>query len=172
MTKQARKGETGRPRRRRAKRASGSAKLDSVARYRLALVREEDTAYGDLSLTHPEAVARFLQEQLNDRPQEVMAAVFLDTRNRLIAWQIAFVGTLNRAAAEPRAILQMALLTNAAGFVISHNHPSGDPSPSAEDLSFTRRLAEAGDVVGIRLVDHIILGSKDRWISLRQRGGW
>ncbi len=172
MTSQARERKTGKPTRKRARRASSSTKLDSVARYRLALVREEDTAYGDLSLSHPEAVARFLQEQLNDRPQEVMAAVYLDTRNRLIAWQIAYIGTLNRAACEPRGILQMALLTNAAGVVLSHNHPSGDPSPSVEDLTFTRRLAEAGDVVGIRLVDHIILGSKDRWISLRQRGGW
>lgn len=172
MTKQARRGETGKPSRKRAQRASSSAKLDSVARYRLALVREEDTAYGDLSLSHPEAVARFLQEQLNDRPQEVMAAVYLDTRNRLIAWQIAYAGTLNRAAVEPRAILQMALLTNAAGFVLSHNHPSGDPSPSVEDLTFTRRLADAGDVVGVRLVDHIILGSQGRWISLQRRGGW
>lgn len=147
-------------------------KAETVTRYRLALVREEETPYEDLSLDRPAAVARFLNEQLNDRPQEAMCAVYLDTRNQLIAWQIAYLGTLNRAAVEPRALLQMALLTNAAGIILAHNHPSGDPSPSVEDLAFTRRMAEAGDVIGIRLVDHLILGGGDRWVSLRQRGGW
>ena len=66
----------------------------------------------------------------------------------------------------------MALLTNAAGIILAHNHPSGDPSPSAEDLAFTRRMAEAGDLIGIRLVDHLILASEEKWVSLRQRGAW
>jgi DNA repair protein RadC len=73
--------------------------------------------------------------------------------------------------AEPRAILKQGLLRDAAGVVIFHTHPSGDPAPSAEDLAFTRRLSEAGEAVGIRLVDHLILGAGDRWVSLRQRGG-
>ena len=147
-----------------------AAKIETITRYRLALVREEDTLYEDVSLTHPKAVAEFLNGQLHDRPQEAMCAVYLDTRNRLIAWQIAYLGTLNRAAVEPRAFFQMALLTNAAGIILAHNHPSGDPSPSAEDLAFTRRMAEAGDVIGIRLVDHLILGGEAKWVSLRQRG--
>ena len=83
-----------------------------------------------------------------------------------------FRGTLGRAAGEPRAILKRALLFDAAGLILFHTHPSGDPSPSAEHLTFTRRIAEAGEVVGIRLVDHLILGSVARWVSLRQRGGW
>ena len=66
----------------------------------------------------------------------------------------------------------MALLTNAAGIILAHNHPSGDPSPSAEDLAFTRRMAEAGDLIGIRLVDHLILASEEKWVSLRQRDAW
>ena len=60
----------------------------------------------------------------------------------------------------------------AAGLVLFHTHPSGDPSPSAEDLAFTRRLAEAGEVVGVRLVDHLVLGATGAWVSLRERGGW
>ena len=99
-----------------------------------------------------------------------MCALYLDTRNRPLGWTVAHIGTINRAAVEPRSILVTGLDLNAAGFVIAHNHPSGDPSPSAEDLAFTRRMAEAGELVGIRLIDHIILGDDDRWISLRQRG--
>lgn len=144
----------------------------TITRYRVALVQEKEHPYGDLSLSHPAAVAKFLQGELADRPQEHMVAVYLDTRNRLIGWTIAFVGTINRAAVEPRVLFQTALCLNAAGLVVGHNHPSGDPSPSAEDLAFTRRISEAGELLGIRLVDHLILGSNSRWVSLRQRGGW
>lgn len=168
--------------RRKKVRPGGSAKgtgeqlplagLETITRYRLALVQEDESPYGDLSLSHPAAVADFLQKELRDRPQEHMVAVYLDTRNRLIGWTIAFIGTINRAAVEPRAIFQIALALNAAGLILGHNHPSGDASPSAEDLAFTRRVAEAGEVLGIRLVDHIILGSGKNWISLRKRGGW
>jgi DNA repair protein RadC len=81
-----------------------------------------------------------------------------------------FRGTLSRAAVEPREILKEGLLRGAAGILLFHTHPSGDPSPSADDLLFTRRLAEAGEVVGVRLVDHMILGGGGRWVSLHQRG--
>ena len=93
--------------------------MQTFTRYRLALVREEDAPYKDLTLSRPAAVAKFLNKQLKDRPQEAMCAVCLDTRNRLIGWQIAYLGTLNRAAVEPRAIFQMALFTNATGAIIA-----------------------------------------------------
>jgi len=168
MTKQDPNGQT----QQQLKLAQQATELETVTRYRLALVREDETPYGDLSLSNPAAVARFVNEVLADRPQEHMIAVYLNTRNRLIGWTIAYIGTLNRAAVEPRTLFQIALNLNAAGFVLAHNHPSGDPSPSAEDLAFTRRIAEAGDLLGIRLVDHIILGDQSRWVSLRQRGAW
>jgi DNA repair protein RadC len=123
-------------------------------------------------MTHPEVVARYLFLRFGVRDQEIMGALYLDTRNRLMAESETFRGTLNRAAVEPGALLKTGLLHGAAGLVVFHTHPSGDPSPSAEDLAFTRRLAEAGRTVGIRLVDHLILGSGERWISLRQRGAW
>ena len=123
-------------------------------------------------LSRPAAVARYLQLRYTRGGQEVMGALYLDTRNRLLSERELFRGTLNRAAVEPRAILKHGLLRDAAGLVLFHTHPSGDPSPSAEDLAFTRRLAEAGGVVGIRLGDHLILGRGRRWVSLRQRGAW
>lgn len=123
-------------------------------------------------LAHPEAAARYLALRYGLPDQEVMGALFLDTRNRLLAESEVYRGTLNRAAVEPRGLLKEALLRGAAGLVLFHTHPSGDPSPSAEDLAFTRRLADAGEVVGVRLVDHLILGSAGRWVSLRQRGAW
>jgi len=123
-------------------------------------------------MSNPGAVARYLALQFAAPGQEVMGALFLDTRNRLIGEREIYRGTLNRAAVEPRAVLKEGLLHDAAGFVLFHTHPSGDPSPSAEDLAFTRRIAQSGELLGVRLVDHLIIGVGDTWVSLRQRGGW
>jgi DNA repair protein RadC len=123
-------------------------------------------------LAHPAAVASYLALRYGVRDQEVMGALYLDTRNRLLAERELYRGTLNRAAVEPRQVLKEGLLFGAAGCLLFHTHPSGDPSPSAEDLAFTRRMAEAGEVIGIRLVDHLILGAVGRWTSLRERGAW
>jgi DNA repair protein RadC len=123
-------------------------------------------------LSHPAAVSRYLLLRYGERDQEVMGALYLDTRHRLLGERELFRGTLDRAAVEPRAILKQALLVSAAGVLLFHTHPSGDPSPSAEDLAFTRRLADAGELLGIRLVDHLILGGQERWVSLRANGGW
>jgi DNA repair protein RadC len=125
-----------------------------------------------LSMSRPQAAARYLALRYGRPDQEVMGALYLDTRHRLIAESEIFRGTINRAAVEPRAILKEGLLRGATGFLLFHTHPSGDPSPSAEDVAFTRRLAEAGEIVGISLVDHLILGGASRWISLRERGAW
>jgi DNA repair protein RadC len=115
-------------------------------------------------------IARYLVLRYAVRDQEVMGALFLDARHRLLAESEIFKGTLVRAATEPRPILCAALSVGAAGLALFHTHPSGDPSPSPEDIRFTRRLEEAGAIVGVNLVDHLILGSTSRWVSLRNRG--
>jgi len=123
-------------------------------------------------LAHPAAAVSYLSLRYAVRDQEVMGALYLDVRNRLLADRELFRGALSRAAVEPRQILREGLLLGAAGLILFHTHPSGDPSPSAEDLAFTRRLAEAGEAVGVRLVDHLVLGGVGRWTSLRERGAW
>lgn len=121
-------------------------------------------------MTHAAAVARYLLLRYGIPDQEVMGVIHLDTRNRHLADQVLFRGSLSRAAVEPRQILKSALLRSAASIVLFHTHPSGDPSPSPEDLAFTRRLAEAGEAVGVRLVDHLVIGALGRWLSLKERG--
>lgn len=123
-------------------------------------------------LDRPGVVADYLRLNYGHRDHEVMGALYLDRRQRLLCDREIFRGTQTRAAVEPRAILKEALVRSAASFVLFHNHPSGDPSPSVEDIEFTRRMAEAGDVVGVLLVDHIILGAGESWVSLRRRGAW
>lgn len=123
-------------------------------------------------LSRPAEVARYLALRYSAVDQEIMGAVFLDSRNRMSGEREIFRGTLARAAVEPRPILKEALIRDAAGVLLFHTHPSGDPSPSHEDLVFTRRMADSARVVGVRLVDHLILGCSGRWVSLRERGAW
>jgi DNA repair protein RadC len=123
-------------------------------------------------LRAPAEVARFLALRYQRRDQEIMGALFLDGRHRLMGEREVFRGTIDRAAVEPRQILKECLLRDASGVVLFHTHPSGDPSPSAEDILFTRRMAAAGELVGVRLIDHLVLGNSGRWVSLRQQAPW
>jgi DNA repair protein RadC len=88
------------------------------------------------------------------------------------AYAEIFRGTLYRAEVEPREILKECLLRGAAGVVIFHSHPSVDPTPSAADVQFTRRMAYAAALVGVDLVDHLVLGAIGRWVSLKAQGAW
>ncbi|MCP4660164.1 MAG: JAB domain-containing protein [bacterium] len=123
-------------------------------------------------LNRPELVANYLAMRYVGQDQEVMGALYLDVRNRLIADVDIYRGTLSRAAVEPRVILKEALQRSAAGFILFHTHPSGDPTPSTEDLAFTKRVAKAAEQVGVRMIDHLILGGSDRWVSLQRRSAW
>jgi DNA repair protein RadC len=123
-------------------------------------------------LSRPVDVARYLALRYNTCDQEVMGALFLDARNRLLGEREMFRGTSSRIAVEPRELLRECLQRGAAAIYLFHTHPSGDPSPSAEDLLFTRRMAEAAEIVGLRLADHVVLGSRGRWVSLREKGAW
>ncbi len=127
-----------------------------------------EVANGNL-LERPEAVAAYLTFRYARSDQEVMGALFCNARRRLIAEREIYRGTLSRAAVEPRTILKTALLLESRGFILFHTHPSGDPSPSDADLSFTQRMAEASAFLGVRLLDHLILGG-GRWVSLLRQG--
>jgi len=123
-------------------------------------------------LQRTDAVADYLALRYGSCDQEVMGALFLDVRSRLIADVDLYRGTLSRSAVEPRLIFKEALEHSASAVIVFHTHPSGDPAPSAEDLVFTRRLADVGKLVGVRLADHLILGGAGRWVSLQRRGAW
>jgi DNA repair protein RadC len=117
----------------------------------------------------PDGVADYFALNLRDRPQEVFAAAFLDTRHRILAFEELFFGTLDGASVHPREVVRRALHHRAAAIIVAHNHPSGSPDPSAADIAVTRRLREALALVDIRLLDHFIVG-EGRPLSLAAPG--
>ena len=146
-----------------------AARPAGIARYRLDLVREDVALYeGDpVALNRPASVAQFLWHRVFERePREVMVVLFLDGRSRATGYTVAYQGGISRATAEPRGVYAPALLANAVSIVVAHNHPSSDLTPSGEDLVFTRRLADAGEILGIKLTDSLILGEGGRFRSV------
>ena len=105
---------------------------------------------------------------LQDETKEYFIALHLDGKNRIICVDIVSTGSLNQSIVHPRETFKTALLSSAAAIILMHNHPTGDPSPSQEDLEVTRRLREAGDLIGIKVLDHIIIGST--YYSFVERG--
>lgn len=117
----------------------------------------------------PESIARPLIARYSHHVQERLGAIYLDSKNRVLREREIYVGTLNSTTVSTRDVLRYALEDHAASIIIFHNHPSGDPAPSAEDLLFTRRMVEAGRLMGVEVLDHLILGA-NRFVSLKQRG--
>jgi len=106
---------------------------------------------------------------LEEEPREVLISVYLDNKHRVLSIEEVSRGTLTQSPFEPRAILQGALLTNAAALILVHNHPSGDPKPSTEDISVTKSLKQFTDLLPVRLLDHVIIGRKS-YVSLGDKG--
>ena len=122
-----------------------------------------------LSFHSPEAIAGYYMEEMRHREQEELRAMFFNTKQVLIKELLVSRGTVNASLATPREIFIEALRYRAVSLILVHNHPSGGPSPSREDVAFTKRVRLAGEVVGIALLDHIIIGD-NAFMSLKERG--
>lgn len=116
----------------------------------------------------PEQAANLLMPELAYAEQEHVKVVLVDTRNYVIATPTIYKGSLNSASVRVGEVFREAIRRNAAALIVAHNHPSGDPSPSPEDITLTRSLVEAGRLLGIDVLDHIVIGHR-RWVSLKER---
>lgn len=117
----------------------------------------------------PKAVADYVMEDFRFLQQERFAAAYLSTKNQLLCVKTLTVGTINASLAKPREVFRYALRYNAASVILIHNHPSGNPEPSNEDIGVTRKIAEAGEKMEIPVLDHIIIGD-GTYVSLCERG--
>lgn len=122
-----------------------------------------------LILNSPESIADYYMESMRHLEQEQVAVAMFNTKNMLLKDVILSKGTVNASLVSPREVFLEALRYHAVYIVLIHNHPSGDPTPSGDDLMLTQRLKEAGLLIGIELIDHIIIGD-NRYISLKERG--
>jgi len=136
----------------------------AVPVYRLQLVQDGTAEMS--ALCGPADVARYLKD-IAAADREHIVALFLDAKNRPIGRHLVGVGTVNAAPAGPGDVFKAALLANAVSLILIHNHPSGDLTPSKEDDDLTRRIARAGALLGIRLVDHVILAPDGNYFSYK-----
>jgi DNA repair protein RadC len=117
----------------------------------------------------PADVAQLMQIEMAHLDQEHLRVVCLDTKNRVQKVQTVYIGSLNTSAVRVGEVFKEALRLNSAGIIVVHNHPSGDPTPSPEDVAVTRQIVEAGALLDVDTLDHLIIG-QGRWVSLRERG--
>lgn len=121
------------------------------------------------SIRSPKDVADYIMEDLRHLKQEHFIALLLDTKNNIIAKETISIGTLNSSIIHPREVYKPAIKKSVSAIIVAHNHPSGDPTPSREDIEVTKRLKEAGDILGIELLDHVIIGDS-KYLSLKDKG--
>ncbi|MGE5632198.1 MAG: RadC family protein [Caulobacteraceae bacterium] len=121
------------------------------------------------TIKSPSDIFHLLSSEMQWLDREVFRAVYLNVKNMVLATPVIAIGILDSCVVHPREVFKGAITRSAASIIVCHNHPSGDPTPSQNDLSLTNRLKEAGEVLGIRVLDHVIIGD-GRYISLKERG--
>lgn len=140
-----------------------------LPRYKVALVREGFAYTRMKTINGPEDVHGIIAAEYSDAVVETAMMLALDTKNKVIGIFEISRGSLNASIIHPRDIFQRAILVNAASVILVHNHPSGDPTPSPEDVALTKRLVEAGRVMDITVLDHVIVG-EGSFVSLKEQG--
>ncbi|MBQ6819971.1 MAG: DNA repair protein RadC [Clostridium sp.] len=121
------------------------------------------------SISSPRDIANLVMKEMMFLKQEVLKLIMLDTKNYIIGIKDVFKGSLNSSIVHPREIFNEALKKSSSSIIICHNHPSGDPTPSKEDINITIRLKECGNILGIELLDHLIVG-RNQYVSLKEKG--
>ena len=140
--------------------------LASVELGRRLSSKQTDTKY---TIRSPKDAANYLMADMTSLKQEHFVVLFLNIKNQVMHKQTIFVGSLNASIVHPREIFREAVRRSSASIVCAHNHPSGNPAPSPEDIAVTKRLLEAGSIIGIELLDHIIIGDY-QFISSNEKG--
>ncbi len=133
------------------------------------LVRESSILYEKRSIRSPQDAYELAKSFLEDKDREHFIVVSLDTKNQPVSINVCHIGSLNASLVSPREVMKAAILSSAASIMVLHNHPSGLTDPSNEDIKVTKRLVEAGNLMGIELLDHIIVGD-NTFNSLKEKG--
>ncbi|MFD1031853.1 JAB domain-containing protein [Metaplanococcus flavidus] len=135
----------------------------------LKLVKESSLLYKERNIRSPKDAYKLMKHFLGELDREMLIVINLDIKNAPLSINICHIGSLNASIVHPREVMKSAILSNAASIMVGHNHPSGNSTPSTEDIAVTKRLAEAGRIVGIELLDHIIV-CDDEFLSFQEKG--
>lgn len=146
--------------------STSAKRVDIVS---IKMVKEASILYKNRRVSSPNDAYELIKEFLECADREQLILCSLDTKNQPTTINIVSIGSLNSSIVHPRELFKIAILSNAATIIIAHNHPSGDPQPSSEDINITHRLKECGELLGIYLVDHIIIGDES-FVSLKEKG--
>jgi DNA repair protein RadC len=138
--------------------------------YKVQLVREGTLIVPEKQVKSPQDVADVLREYLKGADREHFVALHLNAKLVIVGIETVSVGILDASFAHPREVFKAAILNNAASIIVGHNHPSGYPTYSSDDVGVTKRLVEAGEIIGIPVEDHVIIGEGNRYCSLREEG--
>lgn len=122
-----------------------------------------------VKISSPKDLADLIQHDMKYMTQEILRLICLDTKNQVIHIEDVFKGSLNSSIVHPREIFKIAIAHSSANIIIAHNHPSQDPTPSKEDINITVRIKKCGDIMGIHLLDHLIIGGT-KYVSLKEKG--
>ena len=145
----------------------------NIAKYDVRLVKEEGNRYTlEKIIKTPENARQVFVEvlEMECRAQEIFSILTLDIKSNLTGIFEVSVGGLHSSIVHPRNVFQRAILQNAAVIVLGHNHPSGDPQPSNDDIKITKKLISAGEILGIEVMDHIVVGDGNNFISMKEKG--
>lgn len=135
----------------------------------IKMVKESSFLYQTRQILSPKDAYEMIKEQLEGLDREQFIIACLNTKNEPTNISVVSVGTLNKAIVHPREVFKTAILSNAASIMAFHNHPSGETTPSQQDIQLTNRLYEAGELIGIKLLDHLIIGD-GTFTSLKEKG--
>ena len=140
-----------------------------LPRYRVTLVREGSVSNNNNHIRTPEDVVNILSADYDAAVVEMAQMLALDTKNKILGIFVISTGSLNASIIHPRDIFQRAILSNAASVILVHNHPSGDPTPSSEDIELTNKLVQVGKMMDLPILDHVVIGD-GKFVSLKERG--
>lgn len=136
----------------------------------IKMIREGSILYNVRNINSPSDAVYLGRYFLEEADREALILCCMDTKNQPVSINVVSIGSLNSSIVHPREVFKVAILSNSYSIILFHNHPSGDTTPSKEDVNITTRIKEAGKLIGIDLVDHIIIGSGNNYTSLKERG--
>lgn len=145
--------------------------VSSINIYKLKMIKEDTVEYGSTTIKSPVDVAALARDVmgLHEAAEENFVIVCLNTKNKIAGVHTVSIGSLNASIVHPREVFKAAMLNNASALLLLHNHPSGDPEPSREDIETTQRLVNAGNILGINVLDHVIIADR-KHLSFKEQG--